>query len=307
MDLKLFNDHLHGKTTALVAKRHEKGLAVIEQKRVMLSAPEVQAKLSSVEMSLAEAGTKTLIRFMAEETLVGKVKVMAKGLARDAGIKTWNDEAMQYDYTRFYHILKSYYGDLSIEEVIKAFDLAMVGMLDDYLPKDKNGDPDKNHYQHFSVEYTTKILNAYRKKKGDVWGKVRLALPAPQMVISEEERRRNYQSMVNDIYDAYIAYQRGVSPRFPVAMYIDELITRKHIKALPKPSKDDYEKAYRSMLLDPHLPREQKKRLKEEYAMPNVMPTYIALEAQRAANNRAIARCFDKWIKQGFDLIEKEA
>lgn len=304
MNLTLFNNQINGNNNTKLALSNQKLLAVIEQKQTMLLEPKVLAKLSPIELSIAQAGTKTPLRLTEERELEKSVLVSARFICRDVGIRHWDDkEKMKYESIRFFSVLKSYYSELTVDEINSAFEMASTGMLDEYLPKDKNGDPDKNHYQQFSVEYYTKILNAFRKKKGDIWGKVRLALPAPEMVIPESVRKRNYQELINDIYNAYIAYQKGVSPRFEISIYIKELIERGHLKELPTPVLEDYEKAYRAMLVS-SLPSEEKKKLKAEYALPG-MPEYFKNEAQRTANNRAIAQVFDVWIKNNFDLIEK--
>lgn len=309
MDLTLFNKSVGANIPK--QKGAERALAVIDQKKVMLTMPEVAAKLSPTEMAIAQAGVLDLIRFLPDNKLIEEVKKLVWGICQDVGIRGMDkeDEKAQYDRTRFFTVLKKYYGDLSVNEVKAAFELAAVGTLDEYLPKDREGNPDKNHYQAFNLEYYSKILNAYRKKKSDVWGKVRLALPVPEVVISEEERQRNHQFLINEIYDAYIAYQKGVSPNFPLSIYIKELQAQNHIKELPVPTKKDYEKAYRKLLLS-DMPRDVKKKIRTEYEANKdlkILKTSgsIKTEAELTVYNNAIAKIFDTWIAQGFDLIEK--
>ena len=148
------------------------GLAVYspgETKAVSLrqrisSMPEVINEMTPVERQMFAASLREPIGEMQDEQLANKVGIIAKYITRDAGIKTIDD----YDVTRFMTVLKNYYPLMSLKEIRMAFELSMAGELDDYLSRDKNGNPDKSHYQSFNVEYVTKILNAYKKRRREV-------------------------------------------------------------------------------------------------------------------------------------------
>ncbi len=75
-----------------------------------------------------------------------------------------------------------------------AFELATTGGLDDYLPKDSQGNPDKKHYQQFNADYFAKILNAYRRKQNGVIHKAYKALPEPKKELTPEEKRYYYHN-----------------------------------------------------------------------------------------------------------------
>lgn len=303
MDLTLFKENLNGGLQN--TEKNQRLLDIIDGKKAMLQAPEVAVKLSPTEFAIAQAGTLTPIRLTSEEDLIGQVAKAARGICKDVGIREREDpDKMKYNSTRFFTILKKHYSEFSINEVKAAFELASVGALDDYLPKDRDGNPDKNHYQAFNVEYYSKILNAYRKKRGDVWGKVRQALPVTVAVISEEEKKRNRQLIVNEIYDAYIDYQKGKHPRFEVAVYIKVLIEEGHVKDIPKPLKKDIDKAYKN-LFNSEMDRKEKKIVINNYHN-NIREGLLLSEGQRVANNRVIASVFDVWMKRGFDLINTE-
>lgn len=309
MDLTLFNNQQNrqGNTSLAISKRGaENALQLIKQRESALINEQVRSKLTVSEFSIAIAGTKTPLCLLPEHEVNALVMESVIFICRDVGIKTWNDEeVMAYDTIRFLKIITSHYNDFSFEEIKGAFELAAIGALNEYLPKDKNGAPDKNHYQSFSMEYYTKILNAYRSKRSHVWGKVRNALPAPEFVISQEEREANKRAFHADIYDAYINYQKGVSPSFPISAYIRELQALGHIKELPTPGKRDIDKAYNNMILTGGLAREEKKRIIEDYDK-GIVPSSVKTEAELRVYNQAIAGIFDDWIKKGFDLIETE-
>ena len=69
--------------------------------------------------------------------------------------------------------------------------------MDDFLPRDKQGNPDKNHYQQFNSEYLSKILNAYKRKQNVVIDKAFKALPdsritfTPAMIRTLEMQRES--------------------------------------------------------------------------------------------------------------------
>ena len=86
-------------------------------------------------------------------------------------------------------IIKRYYSQLTLTDLKLAFELATTGELDDYLPKDSKGKPDKNHYQNFNADYFAKILNAYKRKQSEVVEKAYNAVPKPKKEISPDEIR----------------------------------------------------------------------------------------------------------------------
>ena len=73
-------------------------------------------------------------------------------IVADLGLKTIPDQLAQ---KRMIHYLLNYYQDLSFEEIIKAFELALVGKFAVNI----------EHYDSFDIKYLTKILNAYREYK----------------------------------------------------------------------------------------------------------------------------------------------
>lgn len=165
------------------------------------------APLSPIERNIWEASTKQSISDYSDEELVSHVKKLATMIARDAGIR----EVDAYNGARFLDILRKYYYSLSLSEVKVAFELGMTGQLDEYLPKDKHGNPDNHHYQSFSVEYVTKILNAYKKKFADVQAKAYTALPEPKREVTESEKQRYISRYKNITRSAFLLYKyRGV-------------------------------------------------------------------------------------------------
>ena len=153
----------------------------IEIRRKMVQLPEVAKALNPVEKYIFAASTKTQISEIDDETLVTKLANMLKYIAMDVGfIIPQITEDWQYIQTRTLDILKRYYSNFTLSDIKLAFELATTGELDEFLPKDRQGNPDKNHYQQFNADYISKILNAYKRKQNVIIDKAFKVLPEPK-------------------------------------------------------------------------------------------------------------------------------
>jgi hypothetical protein len=81
------------------------------------------------------------------QTQIGKAIAL---VVADLGLKTMPDALAQ---KRMIHYLLSYYKDFSFGDIVKAFELALVGKLQVNI----------EHYDSFDIKYLTRILNTYRK------------------------------------------------------------------------------------------------------------------------------------------------
>lgn len=163
----------------------------IEIRRKMVQLPEVAKALNPVEKYIFAASTKTQISEIDDETLVTKLANMLKYIAMDVGfIIPQITEDWQYIQARTLDILKRYYSNFTLSDIKLAFELATTGELDEFLPKDKHGNPDKNHYQQFNANYFAKILKAYKQKQTDVIDKAYKAIPEKNNEISPAQIRR---------------------------------------------------------------------------------------------------------------------
>lgn len=168
------------------------GIKAIEIRRKMVQLPEVAKALTPVEKYIFVASTKKQIAEIDDETLIAKTGQMFRFIAMDVGfiIPTENRDDWTYICTRLLDILKRYHSDMTLADIKIAFELATTGELDEYLPKDKQGNPDKNHYQQFNADYFAKILKAYKQKQTDVIDKAYKAIPEKNNEISPEQIRR---------------------------------------------------------------------------------------------------------------------
>lgn len=169
----------------------------IEVRREMATMPEVSAALSKVELKIFTASTRKLIREYDDQTLIQKTRDLFNFIAKDVGYnKPVNPQDWQYTCTRLMTILKDYYAGISLSDIKLSFELSALGELDEYLPRDKNGNPDKNHYQQFNIDYFAKIINAYLARQKKVVKIAYAALPEPSN--ENPEQRKYYANKISE-------------------------------------------------------------------------------------------------------------
>lgn len=172
----------------------------------MLRKHEVIQALSIPERKVLVASAKDTISDILPQDLKDKIGTLARYITQDVGIKKVDD----YELTRFIQLLRSYYGRYTLQEVRLAFELAMIGELDDYVQKDKYGSPDKNHYQSFSVDYVVKILNAYKVFRNEVLYKCSM-IKTTEKKVSREEVDKYRKNTINNLRQYYLLYKyKGV-------------------------------------------------------------------------------------------------
>lgn len=180
----------------------------IDVRRAMVELPEVAKALTPVEKYIFVASTKKQIADIDDGTLIAKTGQMFRFIAMDVGyIIPTNSEDWAYICTRLLDILKKYYSQMTLADIKLAFELATTGELDDYLPKDSQGNPDKKHYQQFNADYLAKILNAYRLKQNGVIHKAYKALPEPKKELTPEEKRYYHNQAVARCREVFLQYK----------------------------------------------------------------------------------------------------
>ena len=194
--------------TALEIYNTKPGTKAIEVRRRIMQLPEVAKALNPVEKYVFAASTKTPIAEIDDAKLVENLSLLFKRIAIDVGyIIPQNENDWNYIQSRLLDILKRYYSDMTLADIKMAFELATTGELDEYLPKDKQGNPDKNHYQQFNADYFAKILNAYRRKQNGVIHKAYKALPEPKKELTPEEKRYYHNQTVARCRKVFLQYK----------------------------------------------------------------------------------------------------
>ena len=273
--------------------------AYLSQRQTILMRPEVSQKVNTLDLKIAHASVELPVRKYEDSKLVEKTSILVKFLCKDFGVVS-SGQDMQYAAARFLSTIKNYYDDLSIKEIKMAFELASVGELDEWLPKDKNGNPDAKAYNSFNVDFYTKILKAYRAKRSKVWHGIKKALPSPDLEISQEQRLENRKAFINDIYKSFDEYKnKQIKPNFVLSIFIEELVSQGLIKELKKPLKSTLDKVYRNMLLK--TKGKERKSLIDKYHSSKYDGVLLT-EAQAMQNNIDIKMCFDDIIENKKDI-----
>lgn len=239
-------EKVNTQSVALAIHNPTPGTKAIDIRRQMVQLPEVAKSLSGVEKYIFAASTKTQIAEIDDGTLVAKTGQMFRFIALDVGyIIPTNTDDWAYICTRLLDILKKYYSQMTLADIKLAFELATTGELDDYLPKDRNGQPDKAHYQQFNADYFAKILNAYRRKQNGVIHKAYQALPEPKKELTPEQKRyyHNYTESRNRL--AFLQYKYTGRVDFGIAgeMFVYDWLVKVGLADTVKETEDDRREA----------------------------------------------------------------
>lgn len=175
------------KNVALEIYNPKPGTKSIDIRRKLVQLPQVIEALTPVENYIFAASTKTQIIEMDDAVLVHKMGQMFRYIAIDVGYNIpQNNNDWAYIQTRLADVLKRYYSYMTLADIKLAFELAMTGELDNYLPRDSQGNPDKKHYQQFNFAFFAKILNAYKALQNEVIYKAYNVLPQPNILSHTE-------------------------------------------------------------------------------------------------------------------------
>lgn len=193
----------------------ETGVAVyktpVMARREIAKNPEVVESLLPLERSIFMASiAKTVAEYNPAE-LASELASALKYIAKDVGYRETDDNERGYLVVRVCEILKRYYGNLSLKDFRMAFEMCITGELDDFLPKGRDGQADRGHYQQFNAEYVCKILNAYKAKRAQVLKKANDAIPEPE---PERDKRMEavYRNMTRkECIDAFRYYKANAA------------------------------------------------------------------------------------------------
>lgn len=232
---------------ALAIYNAKPGTMAIDIRRKMVQLPEVAKALTPVEKYIFAASTKTQISEMDDGILISKTAQMFRFIAMDVGyIISQNENDWAYIQTRLVDILKRYYSYLTLADIKLAFELATTGELDDFLPRDSQGNPDKKHYQQFNADYFAKILGAYRKKQNEVIGKAYKALPEPKIEMTPEQNRyyHNLREARNRIVFLRYKYTGKISFEFGDEMFLYDWLLKFGFADEVEATDDDRKQAF---------------------------------------------------------------
>lgn len=289
---------------ALAIYNAKPGTMAIDIRRKMVQLPEVAKALTPVEKYIFAALTKTQISEMDDGVLVSKTAQMFRFIAMDVGyIIPQNENDWAYIQTRLVDILKRYYSYLTLADIKLAFELATTGELDEFLPRDSQGDPDKKHYQQFNADYFAKILGAYRKKQNEVIGKAYKALPEPKREMTPEQKRyyHNRREARNRIVFLQYKYTGKISFEFSDEMFLYDWLLKFGFSDEVEVTEDDRKQAFAKYMHRAAI------GMVNQYTAFNVRrkgidSPEIDFTAYEVARKKEIIRAFDRMIAEEIQI-----
>lgn len=289
---------------ALAIYNAKPGTMAIDIRRKMVQLPEVAKALTPVEKYIFAASTKAQISEMDDGVLVSKTAQMFRFIAMDVGyIIPQNENDWAYIQTRLVDILKRYYSYLTLADIKLAFELATTGELDEFLPRDSQGNPDKKHYQQFNADYFAKILGAYRKKQNEVIGKAYKALPEPKREMTPEQKRyyHNRREARNRIVFLQYKYTGKISFEFGDEMFLYDWLLKFGFADEVEATEDDRKQAFAKYMHRAAI------GMVNQYTAFNVRrkgidSPEIDFTAYEVARKKEIIRAFDRMIAEEIQI-----
>lgn len=212
--------------------------------------------ISSNEERMVVASEAIKISRMDKTELAKQSINLMKWVSIDLGIHASRIDETEREYlqARFVQVISNYFTDLTLAEVKVAFDLLLVGELDDYLPKEKNGEPRREHYQMFNADFVTRVLSAFRQRKMAFSKKVTLLLPEKAEEISEEKKQELHDNFCKILERIFTSLSKAEDVHeWELTEYIYRIMLEACQLPDPKPTHQDYLRAKNICSLDRSL------------------------------------------------------
>ncbi len=196
-----------------------KGATALDLRRAVAREKDLIQSLPMVERSVFLAASAKVAQEYDNAELSAELGETIPRIARDVGIRTTSGKDWENNMVRIVQIMRKYYPMFSVRDVQMAFELSVTGELNDYLPKDRYGNPDKEHYQMFNADYFCKIMNAYRDFRKGVLNKVADMVPAPEQGMSDADKLYYTNIGKRNTINAFIFYKyHGYMPKISPIM-----------------------------------------------------------------------------------------
>ena len=273
--------------------------------RALIKMPEVVGMLTPVERAvLLSAADKTIAEYSGSE-LSSELMDALQWIAKDIGYRVSDRGEWQYLIVRTAEILKRYYPGLTLKDFRMAFEMSLTGELDDYLPRGKDGQPDRNHYQQFNADYICKILNAYKQRRNGVIRKAREAVPQPEPERDYESEKKYHKLACDDLLNVAEFYRqfRKLPEISPIAeMLYYNILTQ--VGIAPKIEITEQEQKYAFQQALNHYARRglvgDMNRLKSE----GITSEELQHDAFKFSRRKALTEALEKVYQEGINLRE---
>jgi len=197
---------------------------------------------TSQRISVNNLPIRQLLKGTEKEVIQSQIgKAIALVLA-DIGLKTIPDQLAQ---KRMIHYLLTYYQDLSFEEIVKAFELALVGRFDVNI----------EHYDSFDIKYLTQILNAYRKYRKGLNQRMNSSKQIGEHQPTEEENRVSRIDFFRQIEKSYQVYEKTGNFNILMPWFVYDKLLNYNVLQVSENEWNTYqeqaEKSYKQLLQTP--------------------------------------------------------
>lgn len=175
----------------------------------MVSIPAVMGALQPVEKAVFLASTAKTVAEHDDRELAAELAKSLRYIAKDVGYRDTDEKERGYLVVRVAEILKRYYGGLTLKDFKMAFEMSITGELDDYLPRGRDGQADRGHYQQFNAEYVCKILNAYKYRRAAVLKKANDAMPQESGQLTQDETKHLHNTTKAECIKAFAYFKEN--------------------------------------------------------------------------------------------------
>lgn len=281
------------------------GTTAIAIRRAIAQTPAIVDKLNPIERSVFLASTAKVAQEYDDRELAATMADTLKWVAKDIGIRDTESPDWKITIVRFGQILKRYYPLFSVKDIRMAFELMVTGELNDYLPKDRFGNPDKEHYQMFNVDYFCKILNAYRVYRKAVINKAVEMVPKPVKQRNEAEERFYRNQTRKDIIAAFLFFKyRGYMPKLSPIM---EMLTYDELANVGLAEPFDVTPQEQQIILRRTLFELTQRQMigdKKRVEQQGINAPDIQHDAYRLARYKALKRTFAEMVAEEIQITD---
>lgn len=255
------------------------------------------AQLSNVDTLILAAAKNATIGEMLPSAVTSAVHQIFHFISIDIGYKKPAEDAeWQYIIVRLSDVLKRHFYDLTIEDVKTAFELLTVGDLDNYLPSNSSGEPDRSHYQNLNAEYLCKVLRAYKKRRDVAYTNIKAAQPKPQKALPPTPTKTPAEK-TRECFDTYKATGKLIFAIPPDDVTIANFLTEKGLMAAVIVTDADKEKAFAIYKAESEL------GWHNDYAARWIIRAgkdarELQPKAYKLALNRCIKAAFDEFVSR---------
>ncbi len=287
----------------VILKQNASITKAVEVRRKLELLPEIANVLSVAEKKIFEASTKTLICEFDDVTLIDYSRRLFRYIATEIGYTIPDAVEWAFIQSRLFDVLKTYHSQMSLSDIRLAFELMSVGELDNYFPRDNNGNPDKKHYNRFTAEYLTRVISAYKARQSEVIAKAYKYMPEQKKTVSAQEKAY-YCGFMNDrikiIYLTY-KYTGRLVTEYADGTFLYNWLRNNGLAEMVTSTEEDRNKAYYRFLA------KAAKNMVNKYEAAHVRKVgkesrsldYLAFDEARKTE---IKRAFDRMVANEYQL-----